>query len=529
MNQDLEKNTAPIEDGIKVPEQVPEQVLEQVPEQVPEQVSEQAPADSISNEEVLEEPAVDNVLPQNETVNLEKPSKKKKWLLFGVIAGAAALIAVICYFLLFSMPTMKDVDKAFKDGDYKKALKMLGKMTEEGDTAAFTRLYNYYVKHDDPEEAWKWLNIAAGKDVPSAMYQLGKQYEKKEKTDSAKFWLAKAAKLEVPQYMFDYADLCRKTHDTTNFVKWMEKAAAGSDKAIAAQACSTLGMHYFDNPTKAMPYLEKGATMDDGVAQWGLASLYQKSGNIEKSQYWLSRCVDNTTAPMRTREQAFKGLLKHYEETGNTQGKEDLLKRAVGYEIPDASRLLMLLGTSYFLGNNGVSKDETKGVQLVKIAAQKGMPAAEYAYGMMIADDDFEEGYRWVEKAAQQGYSKAVDILTEWSVVYYSDVQGKTWKNINDATGVSRTVQFLSGGIVRQRWVKPGDPDSEIVFKVKKTRYKGQEFFVIDDILDWSGSYDPRDYIGQPFALERTLEAKINILATDELTNLLNGTYEKVD
>lgn len=527
MNQDLEKNTAPIEDGIKVPEQVPEQVLEQVPEQVPEQVSEQAPADSISNEEVLEEPAVDNVLPQNETVNLEKPSKKKKWLLFGVIAGAAALIAVICYFLLFSMPTMKDVDKAFKDGDYKKALKMLGKMTEEGDTAAFTRLYNYYVKHDDPEEAWKWLNVAANKDVPSAMYKLGMQYWEKEKNDSAKFWLNKAALIEVPQYMFDFAEFCRKTHDTSNYVKWMEKAATSDDDAIVARANTKLGMHYINNPQKAMPYLEKGAKMNDGDAQWGLSALYYDKNDIEKFLYWSNKALDNSTAEMITREQVYKRLLEYYNQTKNAEGKENLLKKAVGYDIPDAGRELMVLSLSYSLGKNGVPKDEEKAVQLMRIAAKKDIPEAEYLYARMIVDDDIEEGYKWLEKAAKHGHSEAIETLKEWSEVYYSDVEGKIWRNTSDGAGVRRTVQFMSGGIVKQRWIRPGDPDSEIVFKIKRMSYQGNYFYVIDDILSWYGDYKPNTYIGQTFSMERTIGAKINILTGADLQNYLEGTYEK--
>ena len=512
MNQDLEKNTANVDDKMQAKAQVPEQV-----------------DDLISDEEVTAEHSVHNVTPQNDTVNLEKPRKKKKWFLFGCIAGVAALIAVICYFLLFSMPTMKDVDKAFKDGNPKKALKMLGKMTEEGDTAAFTRLYEYYLKHDDPEEAWKWLYVAANKDIPSAMYKLGMQYWEKEKNDSAKYWLNKAAKLEIPQYMFDFADFCRQNNDTPTYLKWMEKAAASDDKAIVAKANTKLGMHYFLIPDakKAFPYLEKAAKMDDGDAQWALGRLYYKDNNIEKFLYWSNKALDNNTAEKITRENTYKQLLQYYNQIDDSEGKENLIKKAVNYDIPDATRELMVLSMSYFLGNNGVSKDMNKAAQLMKIAAQKDVPEAQYLYGRMIVDDDLEEGYRWLEKAARQGHSEAIEHLKEWSEVYYSDVQGKIWRNTLDETGVRRTVQFMSGGIVKQRWTRAGAPDSEIVFKIKKTRYQGNDFFVIDDILSYSGDYDPRTYIGQPFTMERTIGAKINILTTADLKYYLEGTYEK--
>ena len=441
MNQDLEKNTANVDDKMQAKAQVPEQV-----------------DDLISDEEVTAEHSVHNVTPQNDTVNLEKPRKKKKWFLFGCIAGVAALIAVICYFLLFSMPTMKDVDKAFKDGNPKKALKMLGKMTEEGDTAAFTRLYEYYLKHDDPEEAWKWLYVAANKDIPSAMYKLGMQYWEKEKNDSAKYWLNKAAKLEIPQYMFDFADFCRQNNDTPTYLKWMEKAAASDDKAIVAKANTKLGMHYFLIPDakKAFPYLEKAAKMDDGDAQWALGRLYYKDNNIEKFLYWSNKALDNNTAEKITRENTYKQLLQYYNQIDDSEGKENLIK-----------------------------------------------------------------------KAARQGHSEAIEHLKEWSEVYYSDVQGKIWRNTLDETGVRRTVQFMSGGIVKQRWTRAGAPDSEIVFKIKKTRYQGNDFFVIDDILSYSGDYDPRTYIGQPFTMERTIGAKINIVTTADLKYYLEGTYEK--
>ena len=123
-----------------------------------------------------------------------------------IIAGVCllALIAIPLLYNWMRVPTMEEVDKALSDKDTAKALQLLAKMSEHGDSAAVYRLYDYYGKNE--AEQIHWLRVGADKGIQRAMIDVGLLYLKNHREDSAEYYLMKAAELGNQQGQFQLSN-----------------------------------------------------------------------------------------------------------------------------------------------------------------------------------------------------------------------------------------------------------------------------------------------------------------------------------
>ncbi|HBP22986.1 MAG TPA: hypothetical protein DEA08_35080, partial [Planctomycetes bacterium] len=74
------------------------------------------------------------------------------------------------------------------------------------------------------------------------------------------------------------------------------------------------------------------------------------------------------------------------------------------------------LGTLLFYGHAGLKQDRSRGLELLRAAAEAGRPNAALIYGSALCDgqgvaQDQEEGARWVQRAAEQGHPPALRTL----------------------------------------------------------------------------------------------------------------------
>ena len=77
-------------------------------------------------------------------------------------------------------------------------------------------------------------------------------------------------------------------------------------------------------------------------------------------------------------------------------------------------RSMIHLGNLYLHGGAGVKCDEKKTMQLWKLAADQGNAMAQAKLSTLFKDNDPKEALRWMNLAAQQGFTFAESILGGW-------------------------------------------------------------------------------------------------------------------
>ena len=131
---------------------------------------------------------------------------------------------------------------------------------------------------------------------------------------------------------------------------------------------------------------------------------------------------------LKEQEQEIKELVRKGKECYNNHGYEaafKYFKQASEYGDPEAQ---YELGLCFFEGE-GVDCDINEAINMWKLSAEQGFVIAQYRLGMEIPDEFLEddekvkEGMKWLEMAAEQGYSEAQWQLsnfyaTDWLSVY---------------------------------------------------------------------------------------------------------------
>jgi TPR repeat protein len=90
-----------------------------------------------------------------------------------------------------------------------------------------------------------------------------------------------------------------------------------------------------------------------------------------------------------------------------------LMNRAVESEHIQAT---LMLATAYGRGERGLQKDETKAEALLKPAAERGDADCQFVLASLYKFGDTfaarrDEAQIWLQRAADQGHPKAVEIL----------------------------------------------------------------------------------------------------------------------
>ena len=160
--------------------------------------------------------------------------------------------------------------------------------------------------------------------------------------------------------------------------------------------------------------VRKAADKGDAGAQYELAFMYAEGRGVIK---------DLELALLWGRKAAEQGNVEAQFSVGKiliqSSNEEDRAKAADYLQkASDAGNIqaVLLWATVLGRGQHGIGKDEARAESLLKPWAEKGNPdcqfvlAALYKFGETYADRR-EEAYLWMQRAADQGHPKALEIL----------------------------------------------------------------------------------------------------------------------
>ncbi|KAG1051957.1 hypothetical protein G6F43_005872 [Rhizopus delemar] len=233
-----------------------------------------------------------------------------------------------------------------------------------------------------------------------------------------------------------------------------------ADAAYRAAKCYEDGLGCLKNKSKAHQYYKIAATLNHPGAMYrlGMAEINGDLGlkrNVRNGNKWLKRSADAATSdyPHALHE---LGLL-------HEQGLDDIIFKDAKYSVqlyanaaelgyaPSAYRLgqcfefgyltcpkdavssvhyytiaarqghaeaCFALSAWYLVGGDKLQISEEKALEWGKLAAEKGVPKAEYAVGYFAEmgigrEKDLEEAMRWYKTAADHGNKKAIQRLVQ--------------------------------------------------------------------------------------------------------------------
>lgn len=327
--------------------------------------------------------------------NFLKKNKKPLILVGSIIL--TLIVGLIGYHLM-RVPTMEEVDTAFNNKDTAKALKLLARMSEHGDSAAVYRLCDFYSTNE--AEKIHWLRVGADKGIQSAMIDVGLLYIKHHRDDSAEYYLMKAAQLGNQQGQFQLSNFYHVTKKTDKLKQWALKAIEGPDRGIAGMACSNMALVYMDENKKdsALVYALKGANWGDGGAALSASHLLRQKGEFDQAIKYSRQAILDTTQSVKLRTDEAIFALHYYDS------------------IKDYKTLLA----------TNIAAAEAE------IPAMQTLLALRYAFGDPCTDVDMAEAKKWIKRAADNGESKAKEFLP---VIVYSsprELAGTQWWGINN-------------------------------------------------------------------------------------------------
>ena len=275
--------------------------------------------------------------------------------------------------------------KAYEAGEYDKARSLWQDAIAQGSIEATYRLgvlANEGRAGQDATDAFAYFENAAGKGHAKAQYNLALAYERGlgvvRDREKSLHWLHKAAAQgnADAQYMIGLLLLG-------------ERDAADS----APQA-----------PAEAISWFERAAGAGNTNAQLQLGTLYLEGKLVPedpgKAIRWFGAALENGEI------MALRPMLEAREATTRPQTGIAQLQEQSSRGDPEARHEL---ASRYFNGR-GVERDRDQAMQLLREAAGKGYPPAQYDLGMTYAygdSPDLATALEWIRKAAGQRYAKA--------------------------------------------------------------------------------------------------------------------------
>jgi TPR repeat protein len=201
-------------------------------------------------------------------------------------------------------------------------------------------------------------------------------------------------------------------------VRWL-KTAADQNDTEALRVLSTLaaeGRGVAQSDTDAYNFMSRAAELGSPEAQYELANILAEGRGMPRDMdaaiAWGRKAADQGYAPAQL--SLGRGLIK----SSNPEDKKeaiDLLQKAVTRGNVDA---VLFLATAIGKGDYGLTKDEAGAEKLLLPWAEKGnadcqfVLAALYQHGEIFADRRNEVA-GWLQRAADQGHSRAIEILKE--------------------------------------------------------------------------------------------------------------------
>lgn len=199
-------------------------------------------------------------------------------------------------------------------------------------------------------------------------------------------------------------------------VDLLRKAAEQNDaEAIYLLATMTAaGAGLEQSNVEAFEQMKRAADLGFTDAQFALGTMYFEGRGTTKNETaavnWLQKAA--TGGKKEAMFSAGRIMLAQPDPEMRAEGLA-LVNRAIENGHIQAT---LMLATAYGRGSMGMPKDETKAEALLKPAAERGDPdcqmtlAALYKFGDTFAARR-EEALVWLQRAADQGHPKALEIL----------------------------------------------------------------------------------------------------------------------
>jgi TPR repeat protein len=159
----------------------------------------------------------------------------------------------------------------------------------------------------------------------------------------------------------------------------------------------------FQDLDQAAWWYRSAGELDHVEAQYNLAMLCEKRGDIEQAFEWYAKATTQGHALARSSLHIYAGL-------GHATAQ-------------------LYLGLLYLSGR-GVTKDEGHAAKLCRKAAEQGHGYAQYALGAMYAGGtgvtkDYAEAARWLMKAARRGQTAAREKL----LILREQLEAESWRS----------------------------------------------------------------------------------------------------
>lgn len=316
------------------------------------------------------------------------------------------------------------IDQIQNDNTEKNHFLSVEKNALDGDVESFVTLGDFYVTGYgcklDYQKALYWYEKAANENNPDGLYKLALSYEtgKIRKADYNLLfkYLQKAAEAGNSLAMVRLGELYetgeRLKFDTIQSFYWFEKAlnSGNSDmqkKLNSYQGISSIEKDWLDlvmdkyqwdeeNLEASYNRILEGANQDDPDAQYIIGYCYFSGIYVEPdldiAKEWFTKSASN----------------------GNEESKK----------IIDDWESIVASQRNPLDDYNWDDSDEEGSVQRVLQAAEQGDAQAQYILGFCYlegrgVEKDVDVAHSWFEKAANNGYSEANDILAQWDEVLY--------------------------------------------------------------------------------------------------------------
>ena len=339
---------------------------------------------------------------------------------YGSLYAQAALAAMII------------ADPESNQEERKAAYNSIEKAAEKGNALANVCLGDRCMKENKKEEAFSFYRKASVADLPEVHMALAHYYAN-DPAEAEKHYRKAVAAGSLKAYAELAELLFKKNNDKSNreAVAFLQKLVGFND--VAAQV--RLGRIYLSgikgvgkDHKKAFNYLHEAAASKNPEAQYFLALCYQNGWGVKAdaklAAAWALASADagDSYAQLLYATYCQNG-------TGVAQDSEMALKYLKLSAAQGNKQASILLG-DYLVSGVGTKTPATdEGVALLRKAATQNEDArAQYLLGKIYSDGvlvkrDYKEGYKWLRKAASQGYVKAYAMLALYYRNGYGEVQ----------------------------------------------------------------------------------------------------------
>ena len=169
--------------------------------------------------------------------------------------------------------------------------------------------------------------------------------------------------------------------------------------------------------TQAFNYFKKAAEMGHAGAQCDLGDCYDSGEGVKQDQKVAVEWYKRSSAQKYAPGQRSLGLCYYYGDGVEQNYQEAVKLLSLAVEQNDAIAQ-WVLGECYYCGR-GVNRDVSKARGYYKKSAEQNDPDGQFNYAILLCmededeDIDWENGIKWMKKAADAGQKDAIDFLND--------------------------------------------------------------------------------------------------------------------